>query len=91
MSQTHGYDAGNRLPSIQEGTNAQSYGFAGNCSGQNGGAGQFPLSSFLPGTLSGYNAQNRVMAGQYTDVPWEMIGSYGFRPLASRGGECIES
>jgi hypothetical protein len=38
------------------------------------------LSSFLPGTLSGYNAQNRLTTGQCNDSRGHLntIGSYAF-------------
>jgi RHS repeat-associated protein len=76
LNQAYGYDAANRLNSIQETPNSQTYTYdpMGNRAGQNGGSQQFPLSSFLPGTTSGYNGNNQLTAGQYTDGQGNLNG-----------------
>jgi RHS repeat-associated protein len=91
LDQVAGYDGVNRLSSFQEGPNYQNYAYDPNSGYTPAGSGWgnrfvslnsgvLPLSGFIPGTPSGYNAQNQLSAAQYGDGRGNMtsLGAWTF-------------
>jgi RHS repeat-associated protein len=83
VDQTYGYTDGvNRLTSMQEGSNSQSWTYDNLGNRWVSGGSGLPQSSFMPSSSSGYNANNQLVTGSaaYGDGRGNQtaIGSYTF-------------